>query len=226
MKISMQLVLSTITLSVALLVPRCSAYPMEVLFQNHPIALKPSKMPYRIMLSLNSNPSNPDRDIPPVTVSLVNPTQHTLIFRWTSSRDVVFNVEYKAMADKLNGSSGWKQLIPKTSSASNTHSQTDAPSNGVISHGSDYSIVEEILPGQQFDGLTIPLDFSLSKPGFYRITAVMKISHAAEFDGATVPSTLVLSSNLDLHSLPLIIRRDKDGFTQVDKVTSKLLSLR
>lgn len=173
-------------------------------------SLTKSSAPYALKLSLVSDASSQQIDIPNLQVDLVNATQYELAYRWTPLHTVTFLVEYKAASEDPGKETGWKRLTPIA-----------APSQPERLDQSDEHVErKQIQPGQEENLFFLTTLLPLLNEGYYRITATLTLSTASEFRGTISPSTLVRNFALTVSSKPLVIRRSAAGFAEVPAAAS------
>ena len=208
-----QVSLRIVPVCAALITLQCLAHATPSLPKSSHLTLAKSvtlPMSYSLNLSLAGDSSGSSA-VPSVTLNLANATQYILAFRWDSPRNVVFGVDYKSAIGNPELHTGWKRLTPNIQPSLKDGS-ADA---GLLYSGISYSVVFQILPGQQNHGLSFQPDFPMSKQGYYRITATITIPVASEFDGPADHLTRLRSFELVLHSEPLVIKHTADGFAPV-----------
>lgn len=173
--------------------------------------------PYSLTLTCVANTLNWSPSRPYITLNLTNPTSHTLFFPFAPGMDpnfLVFSVEYQAMADNPNANSGWMRLLP------NAEPSPKPPFPGLVLE-SVSNQQRVVVLSHQTGQLTFPPDFPMSKDGFYRISAVLTVPEASEYQGEVPGSTKLGSFKLVARSKPLVIRRTAAGFAEVPAVVSK-----
>lgn len=175
--------------------------------------------PYDLTLSLDSV-NNSSYYAPLIVLKVTNHTQqHTLSFLWAYIRDATFEVEYRSSPKDSKTASDWKPLKPNTVSSPNGNQAT--PSDVLRdTYDVTYSHHYFILPGREGD-ITLTPDFPMSKQGFYRVRAIMKVRDAVEVDTSVTPPIPIREFELVLHSQPFVVRRTADGFVPVDVTTGK-----
>ena len=197
----------------------CLLTPVFLQCSGHSDLPKPTSTAkkYNLALTCVANTIEWSPSKPYITLNLTNPSAHTLFFPFAPGMDpnfVVFSVEYKAAADNPNLSTGWLRLQP------NYEPPYKFPFPGlVLEEVTDKQSIA--IPSHQTGQLTFPPDFVMSKNGFYRISAVLTVPVASEYQGAVPGSTKFGSFKLVARSKPFIIRRTDDGFIAVDISTNK-----
>ena len=211
MKIALPLIVFAAALTLACHAPAVSASPALQKTGSPTPPVAPSA-PYELKLSLISDFSSPQSDIPSLHLSLVNATPYALSYRWIPPRNVTFQIEYKAASDNPGKKAGWKRLMPVSTSVGPSRS-------GVVTESDEHVELERMSPGQEEELPNPSVPPALSKEGFYRITATLK-ADAGEFNGTVSRSTLVRSFKLVVSSKPLVIRRTATGFAEVPATAS------
>ena len=193
-----------------------------VLSDRRPRQAKPVTLsePYRLTLSLSEYRSE-SPDAPYFTLNIANATRnHSLLFIWRSVQDVVYKVEYKSPTDNPYFSTGWKKLRPIIKAVPSPSRDKPAGDDGLTQSG-DYGMRFIIEPGRTSNELAFPPDVPLFKQGFYRVTAVVTVPDAREFDDSLSQDPLLRVFTLIIRSEPFVIRRTVDGFVTVNPDTVK-----
>lgn len=177
-------------------------------------------MPYRLILLLPRE-SYLSPLLPGIRPTLINPTRHLLALPWTGPDQVAFKVEYKASTANPATGIGWKQLMPNVKPHSDPNPQLQDPLPVTID-GSVQAI--SIDAENRFEIPVIYPDFPMTTNGFYRITAVVTVPQASEFNEPASMTTLVRRFTLAVYSKPFVIRHTATGFAPVDATTTKQAS--
>lgn len=179
----------------------------------HADLLKPISMtvkPYSLTLSCLAGTETWSPGKPYITLSLTNSTSHTLFFSYAPGSDpnfVVFSIEYKATTSTQNPDRGWVKLVP------NAEPTPKSPSPLVLKDITNRERI--VIPAGQEKHLSVPPDFPMSKNGFYRISAVLTVPEASEYNGAVIPSAKIRGFRLVVRSKLLVIHRNATGFVEV-----------
>lgn len=168
-----------------------------------------SAKPYGMTLSCLAGTETWSPDRPYIILSLTNSTSHTLFFPYApgiAPNFVVFSVAYKAATSTQSPDRSWVKLVPNA---------------GLIHTSPSLLVLEDItnrerivIPAGQEGHLSVPLDFPMSKNGLYRISAVLTVPKASEYNGAVIPSTKIRAFSLVVCSKPLVIRRTATSFVE------------
>ena len=178
-----------------------------------------SAVAYYLTSSLGTSANALPSYDPTIMLRLTNMTHDTLVYSWVPGLDTnyaSFHVEYKTPKDNPDRKIGWIPLKPNTKLEPKSTPSNSDPVVSMISNRQRICV----LPGGNAGQAFLP-NFSMTKPGFYRIVAVMTIPHASEFNGEVSAATLVKNFTLVAFSKPLVIRRTATGFAEVPAVTSK-----
>lgn len=193
----------------------------------HPLPTKHSALaePYQLDLSLSDyRAASPD--IPYIALNIANKTQNrVLLFIWRDPQDVVYKAEYKAPTDDPNTNSDWEEMKPDIKAVPSLP-EVKLPGDDGRTQSSSYSMRYIVKPGQTVLGPALPPNVPLSKQGFYRITAIVTVPEAREFDASVSQEPLLRVFTLTMQSKPLLIRRTATGFAEVPAVTRKTLPAR
>lgn len=177
--------------------------------------------PYQLSLSLSDYQSG-SPDVPYIALHIANRTQnHLLLFLWRNLQNAVYQVEYKAPTDNPYSSTDWKELKPSIKAVPSLP-EIKQPGDDGLTQSDSYAIRYIVKPKETVLGPVLPPNVPLPEQGFYRITALMTVPEAREFDASVRKEPLLRVFTLIMHSKPLLIRRTAAGFAEVPAPTKEV----
>ncbi len=198
--------LATIGFALLSVLPPASAAPAPVK-KAAPLAA--------LSLALPDSSNASVTETPAFDVRLTNLSPHTLWLRWVPPYPVVFQVEFKPALDTPSWDTGWTPLTPIP-----LPPEPAPDTSGTITVTEEHVERIEFLAGQQRTLLSDSTGFSLSKEGFYRISATLSLGatwkpttrNLYRFDTPAHSAARSYGDPLVFHAAPLIVQRTARGF--------------
>lgn len=147
-----------------------------------------------------------------VTLNVINTTRKTLVFGCTPGTNptLKFQVEYSAPRSNPNGVINWQTLKPNTP-PTQAQPVPSSPNQSVITQTIEHREKIVISPNR-VGRFTVPLDFTMTALGDYRIFGTMTVLQANEYEPASL-STQKRQFTLILHSAPFFMSLKRgEGF--------------
>ena len=209
--------LSTVMYSMTLLFMCHAASATQILLQESPSASRPSTkvvVPFKTSLRLSDNWNTGDTSVPKVTVTFINSSPHRLEFSLSSPLSS-FVVEYKAAKASITPDTNWTTLKSYYQASPDVY----PPSKPAATQ--TYSVLCEVPANSRGNTEYNVFGFPMAKEGYYRITAITRVSNVSELDGPAASPVVINTFTLDLRSNPIIVQRTPKGFVQVLPTTGK-----